>query len=59
MKVRYQVIIEKAHPLYDKKSYDFETKSKANAFAKAVRDQGGKCSIWDCYNNPLSNMFRL
>lgn len=60
MTTRYQVLItDGTRSEYKREELDFRTKSDANKKIRELRKQGVECELWDCYNNPLSNMFKL
>ena len=56
MYTRYQVVVPGG------RVHNFTSKVKANKKLKALIEQGvleRDAEVWDCYNNPLSDMFKL
>jgi len=59
MNTRYQVLITDGSRDKHDCALDFRTKSEANKKIRELRKQGVECELWDCYNNPLSDMLKF
>lgn len=50
---RYQVLVD------NEPVHGFVTKPEARAYMRACRKRGVTPSLWDVYDNPISNLLRM
>lgn len=63
--MRYQVIItdstskKRSKDIYGKDLFNFTSNAKANKMIKELKGNNIVGELWDCYDNPLSNLFKF